>query len=377
MSAHLPTNRVARHLLFWLAVLLFWGLVPFANPGGHSCNLFVFISDLMGPTLLTFLFHTYIMSYYVLPLLLRQQYGQLLAGTLLLNVTDWFLYDTLYYGYAYIMTHGLNQVVELQPATWLFWSPFPGIAFEGVNVTAGLFAALKLFSHWQQKQVVTRQIEREKLTQELELLKLQLNPAFLFITLDSLQPLIRQQAKQAPEVILKLAHFLRYVLYESQSVVVPVRQEITAIEQFVFLQRIIHPTGLEVSLTVRGNTESPSIAPLSLFPIVENAFNQLPVGQADEPAWVSIDLSISQTHLALKVISGHTINQPDEAGWLVDVQKQLHFYYTEGFDLQVRSDVDTHIISLMLPLSVVPQPDLALTKRLSENGLTTSATRLT
>jgi hypothetical protein len=92
---------------------------------------------------------------------------------------------------------------------------------------------------------------------------------------------------------------------------------------------------------------------------------------------VSIDLAINETHLTLKVINGQTINQPDEDAWLVDVQKQLHFYYEEGFDLQVRSDVDAHVISLMLPLSVVPQPGLAVTTPLPENGLTTSATQLT
>lgn len=198
------------------------------------------------------------------------------------------------------------------------------------------------------------------------MLKLKLNPAFLFDSLKTLYSLTKHQPKQAPDVVLHLAHFLRYVLYESQADTVPLALEVRTIEQYVFLQQAIHPTDLEVSLTIRGAIDYQPIAPLLLFRIVENAFNQLPVEVTaqppEEPSWVSIDLAIGETHLTLKVISGQTVSPTDNSKQLADIQKQLYFHYVDRYDLQILSEPDAFIVVLTLPLATtsesVPIPQL-------------------
>lgn len=347
MIPHLPTHRLTRHLLFWGGATLLAGstyiLEDMSNHDyfAHRAGVFV---DLFLARLPTFVVYTYLLAYWIVPLLFRGQFIGFFVGLLLLNLAKWLLNDWLTYSVTFPLTHWL----PLQQNTWLFGSTFPGITFWMSNIIAGLFICIKLFAQWQQKLAESQRLEREKLTQELELLKLQLNPTFLFSTLHSVQPLIEQHDKQAPEVIMKLAHLLRYVLYDSQSVNVLVSQEIAAIEQFVFLQQIVRPVGLEVSLTARGNLNAQSIAPLSLFPIVEQAFNQLPPSRADEPAWVSIDLVVSEESLTLKVVNPQPVIVTSSSKQLADIQKQLYFHYGNAYRLQVWQEERIQVVTLTL-----------------------------
>lgn len=188
------------------------------------------------------------------------------------------------------------------------------------------------------------------------MLKLQLNPDFLFGSLHTLHYQTQHQLRQAPDVVLKLANFLRYVLYESQAEVVPLAWEIEVIGQYIFLQRAMHGPHLDVSFSVRGPENGHTIAPLSLFPIVEQAFRQLPDQQvaikSAELSWVSTDIAIGETQLTLKVVHGQAIAHPDDAVWVGDVQKRLHFYYGNAFDLTLHSEPDAYIVALTLPLAV-------------------------
>ena len=354
MTPRLPTNRLTRHLLFWAGIIVLAGstyIVEDISNSGSFAHRAGVIADLFLARLPTFVVYTYLLTYGVVPLLFRGQFVGFFVGVLLLNLVRWLLNDLLTYSLTFPLMHWLHEKLPLQLDTWLFGSLFPGTTFWISNVVAGLFICVKLFREWQQKQAESQRLEREKLQTELQLLKLQLNPTFLFNTLDSLQPLIRQQAKQAPEVVLKLAHFLRYILYESQFDVVPVVREITAIEQFVFLQRMMHPTGLEVSLTTRGNLDRQSIAPLSLFPLVENAFNQLPAKRMDEPTWVSIDLYVTDTQIMLKVInelSYRTDYETNRQTNLDGLQKQLAFYYPDNHSLNVLQEDQIIVVTLTI-----------------------------
>ncbi|GAB3640248.1 sensor histidine kinase [Spirosoma arcticum] len=392
MFPFLPKNRFYRHGLFWLVVAAYFFIPQWIYPDYIDTVTHYYVNRNGGPFdyqhspyFLTILFlngldvgmlYAYAFLRWAMPPLLNGRYGTGLGLYLLITVVVCYV-ARIAKGLHMAVIDPLLQGKPFRPfdSRYLDDYFFDQVYIHEYSTIILVLAVYKFFTNWRQKQQEANRLEREKISTEIQLIKTQVNPDFVFSSLNELDTLIRQKSKQAPELVLKLARLLRYVLYESQAELVPLAREVAMIEHYVCLQRIIHPTNLEVSFTVRGHTEDHSIAPSSLFPIVENAFQQLPVEQPDEPAWVSIDLAINETHLTLKVINGQTINQPDEAAWLVDVQKQLHFYYEESFDLQVRSDVDAHIISLTLPLSAVPQPDLAVPKPLPENGLTTSAVR--
>ena len=365
MTLRLPINRLNRHLLFWAGVIVLAGttyiLEDISNSGSFAHRTGV-VADLFLARLPTFVVYTYLLTYWVVPWLFRGQFVRFFAGVLLLNLVRWFLNDLLTYSLKSPLMHGLHEELSVRPATWLFDSLFPGTTFWPSNVIAGLFICVKLFREWQQKQAESQRLERKKIETELQLLKLELNPTFLFGSLRTLHHLTQQQAKQAPEVVLDLAHFLRYVLYENKAEIVPLALEVDIIQHYVSLQRVMHPTDLDVSLTVRGDLVGQIIPPYILFPVVENAFGRLELDKLtrppDEPAWVSIDLAITDTQLTLKVINGQPDSKTaaDSSMDMAAIKKQLYFHYADAYALEILSEADAFIVALTIPVMVTPVP---------------------
>ncbi|MBD2701771.1 histidine kinase [Spirosoma sp. BT702] len=361
MAVQLRTNRLIRHLLFWAGIVLFFGVMILVNPGFCFCNWIPPFGSLLFASLPTFLVYTYLLAYRVLPLVFGGKLIQFGLGLFLLNLISWFLYDLLSYVVFYVLTYWLPQKIAFQPDNWLFNSAFPGADYRATYLTAGIFVCLKLFRQWRQNVAESQRLEREKLIQELALLKLQLNPDLLFGTLKTLYTLTRQHDRQAPEVTLNLAYFLRYILYESRVKHVPLASETDVIEKYVYLQRIMHPNTVEISLAIRGNPADWTIPPLLLLLLVENAVQHLPSDLTsrppDEPAWISIDLAIGETHLTLKVIHGQPVLAANNSKQLADIQKQLYFHYTDTYHLQIQSEEDAFIVVMTLPLGIDDKSD--------------------
>ena len=349
-----PIIRFIRHLLFWAGVNLFFFIGYFTQPEVYTLDPIPFLVELFFASLLTLLFYTYILIYILLPLLFRGAYNWFAMGLLGLNIVASILYDVLGYLQQFIQ-HWIGHDPSRLVNSIVFTNPLLGPIFFEINLVAGLMAGIKLFYQWRQKQQESQPLEREKLQNELQLLKLQLNPDFLFGSLDALHTLAEQQTTLAPKVVLKLAHFLRYILYESQTPRVPLAREIGIIDHYIFLQRTSHPTNLEVSLSVRGAINHHSIAPLTLFSIVENAFRQLPTEvathQSDEQNWVSVDLAVSESLVSLKVVSENICQPHDEDNSLQELarlQKQLTFYYPGRHQLKIWQEDRIKVVTLTI-----------------------------
>ncbi len=236
-------------------------------------------------------------------------------------------------------------------------------AFNFDFILVGFVAAgAKLLTEWYTKQAENQQLERQKLQTDLQLLKLQLNPDLLFGSLNTLHRLTQQRDKQAPEVVLNLAHLLRYVLYESQADRVALAQEIEVIHQYVFLQKIMAAVPTDVSFTVRGDVYKHTIAPMILLPVVEAAFRRLAF-DSDELQWLSIDLAVTPNQLILKVVNGKLDNQPDTPDNLADLEKPLAFHYPNQYSLRFFSQLEADIVALTISFttnltdsSLIPSP---------------------
>ncbi len=363
-------KRVVRHCLFWIGILAFFSSFEFLSARqllSDATYAKLYWINLFFESLPAYLFFTYTLLYGVFPLLLRRRYAFCLVAFSGLMVSSFLLQKLLAELDLYLIQPFLLDFPSEPDGLFVALTEdlhhvTGWITFSYDFVLVGFLAAgINLFNAWTRKQRESRQLEYEKLQTELHLLKLNVNPSFLFNSLNVLYTLIRFQPKQAPDMVLHLAHFLRYMLYESQEATGSLHREMEIITYYLSLQRIMHPDGLDVSFTSRGTVGNQSIAPLSLFPIVERAFHHLTELPAtddaaagdpatDDPTWVSIDLAIEATHLTLKVINGHD-HPPDNAVWLTDIRKQLYFHYDDAFSLQVWAEPDTYIVSLTLPLS--------------------------
>ena len=135
-----------------------------------------------------------------------------------------------------------------------------------------------------------RETEREKLQAELSYLKAQINPHFLFNTLNSIYSLAIEQSDQTPEAIVKLASFLRYVIQDAQQDQVSLAKELAYIGHYVTLQKFRLDDTVQVDYQIDGNPNGKQIAPLILISFIENAFKY---GVSPE------ELSVIQIHICL------------------------------------------------------------------------------
>ena len=117
-----------------------------------------------------------------------------------------------------------------------------------------------------------RKTERDKLDAELSYLKAQINPHFLFNTLNSIYSLAITRSEHTPTAVVKLSEMMRYVTTEAHNVKVPLQKEMDYVQNYVDLQRIRLAQTVNIIYTVKGESGSKQIAPLIMIPFVENAF---------------------------------------------------------------------------------------------------------
>jgi hypothetical protein len=125
---------------------------------------------------------------------------------------------------------------------------------------------------WFSAESQRKEMAFEKSKTELSFLKAQINPHFLFNTLNNIYTLSLMKSDKATDSILKLADMMRYVLTEAGDKAVPLQQEIKYLDQFISLQRIRLTDRVQVQFDIFGEVENRSIAPFLLLPFVENAF---------------------------------------------------------------------------------------------------------
>ena len=196
-------------------------------------------------------------------------------------------------------------------------------------------------------------IEKEKLNAQLELLKAQLHPHFLFNTLNNLYALVYEKSDRAPNVLMRLSSLLSYILYDCKADEVLLSNEIEAIKDYVLLERERYGDRLDISMNFSGDISSKMIAPMLFQPFIENAFKH---GSAEQlgKVWISIDLSVKNDQLYFKIINScdnNPIAATEKRGvGLENVTKRLGLLYANKFKLENGLDDGIYVVSLTLEL---------------------------
>jgi len=249
---------VLLHLLFWFLIINFFMVASLSkvSAGGLSKEipkLALQVVSNLGTTLILFY-----ASYFTLNFFIRKP-GRFIwiAGFYLLLVLG------VFFGYGRIY---LNQMPLLMEFILAFCSVSVLLSFM---IFGFLF---RLVIQGVQEGKLRRQLEKEKLTTQLELLKSQLNPHFLFNTLNNVDILIREDPDRASQYLNKLSDILRYSLYETKQETVQLEQEVDNLRKYIDLQKIRTQNPSFAQLTVEGDLTGIKIAPMIFLPFVENAF---------------------------------------------------------------------------------------------------------
>jgi len=196
----------------------------------------------------------------------------------------------------------------------------------------------------QKMQALLMQKTREA---ELQFLRSQINPHFLFNTLNNIYSLVYENSPKAPEAVLKLAELMRYLLYE-QKEKVPLTREWQYVQNFIDLQRLRFSQELPIELQVEGSAERHEIIPHLLICFIENAFKHGDFKDASTPLRVKLYCN----GRTVKFETENKINHhyKDETGGvgLENIKRRLELLYPNCYDLQIATDGNTYTSQLTL-----------------------------
>lgn len=200
-----------------------------------------------------------------------------------------------------------------------------------------------LIEDWSKMKKDKQALEQQNAQAELALLKSQLNPHFLFNTLNSIYSLAYQKSDKAPDAILKLSEVMRYMLYDSEGKVVLLEKELQYLHSFVDLQKARFKENIYVDLLIEGSITNQLIMPVLLIAFVENAFKH---GVLDDPADpVLIHVIVEGNNLQLNVQNRINHQLKDQTGGigLPNIRRRLELLYPGQHTLNIKEN-DTHYI---------------------------------
>jgi sensor histidine kinase YesM len=221
--------------------------------------------------------------------------------------------------------------------------------FYPAMMAFALSSSVRITMEWFKNERQKKEMEAEKLASELAFLKSQVNPHFLFNTLNNICSLARKKSDETENAIIKLSQIMRYMLQDSKDEKVSLEKELEYLQSFIELQRMRLPATVKIDFVTEGRPEMYSIEPLLLIPFVENAFKHgVSYQDASE---IMIRLICHDQTLTLNVTNhiakhhGETIEQGSGIG-LKNVIRRLELLYPGKHQLQISDDGELYNVSL-------------------------------
>ena len=203
-------------------------------------------------------------------------------------------------------------------------------------LVVGVSVAIRMTGQWYRAERARRELERSRTEAELQNLKSQLNPHFLFNTLNNIYSLIRLNPEQAQQTVHDLSRLLRYVLYDSSHPTVPLKDELTFIGNYIDLMRIRLPRHVQCNVSLPSEGSQTPVAPLLFISLVENAFKH---GVSnDYPSHIDIDIREEGGELICRIENSYfPKSSADRSGsgiGLQNLRKRLEMIYPGRYTLE-------------------------------------------
>ena len=199
--------------------------------------------------------------------------------------------------------------------------------------------------------VKKEQLEKQAVEAQLYYLKSQINPHFLFNTLNNIHTLVYKQAPSAPDAVMQLASLMRYMIYESNAPLVPLKREMDYLQDYVSLQQLRYKQGPVLDLQIKGDTGACQIAPLLFIHLLENTYKHSPArldtGDLKVSVEVKEDLLIFQAQNPVGKNPTNSIDEPGGIG-LPNLRKRLALLYPGRHILEIHHTAETFSIILKI-----------------------------
>lgn len=349
----LTNSRLLKHIVFWL-VCLFVLTVIYGISMPNYWVAFVVILQFMP----IYIVYFYTVSVWVIPrFFYTKKYLKLFLAIiccvffagLIFRLLEITIADP--YLYKYVLAEEPTFVWRKLEGT--FWEQLVKPAYiinalEQSNLVIWIALFIKFMMMWYDKRQVATQAE-------LNFLKSQIHPHFLFNTLNNLYALTLNQSTESPSVVLGLSNILRYMLYECNTEEVPLKRDVEILQSYISLEKIRYEQRLDLSISITGNIQNQRIPPLLMLPLVENAFKH-GTSETINDAWININLQVSAKKMVFKVSNSKPENTPEDSEQhfgkigLSNVRKRLELLHNPANQLHVYEEDDLYVTILELDL---------------------------
>lgn len=328
------------HTCFWVGCILFL-MFTARNNSKISTDALLILFVLYGLVNISLFYLNYLV---LIPRLLDKKKYRLYIVVVLVIII---LYSLGKYGLAlefrpYVLNRMKGEVITI------------GRYLTSAVLTCMVFIFLSLVlqftADWFINERVQRDLENQRLAAELAFLKSQINPHFLFNSLNSIYSLAYQRSDTTPEAILKLSEIMRYMLYECNDNKVDLEKELQYLQSYIDLQKIRFGKKAYVDFEVNGAVTSQRIVPLLLIAFIENAFKH---GVANDPATpIQLRVDVDNDRLHFYMQNKKHLHNRDSAGGigLNNVRRRLNLLYPDSYKLEIHDDADTYTCELSLIL---------------------------
>ncbi|WP_148114097.1 sensor histidine kinase [Ancylomarina longa] len=345
MFDYFSRNRIFIHLAYWILWVCFFGFMWGTYDHDFTKTFLIEIIELPVKILLV-----YVNIYWFMPyLLFQRKYIRYIVYVCLALVIGGLLQRTVTFYF-------------IEPIYWperlplgFFKITFILTSIIGITTPMIIPSMGKLFQYWYRGQQDKQSLEHENLQVELKLLKSQINPHFLFNTLNSLYALSLKQSDKTSEVVMKLSELMHYMLYECKQPKVYVSQELQFIRNYIALEKVRFGERFHVNIKVKGDVNHTQIAPLILLPFVENCFKH-GVNSNFQTSQIDFKLEISDHQIffelknSLQEVGDSKPKSVEEGFGLRNLRRRLELIYPEKHDLRIEHHSNFFQVKLSISL---------------------------
>ncbi len=340
--------KIAGHIIFWLGSISLLTFIFYSYDESFSFNLV----EKAIVTNIGFALAVYVNLHVLIPRFLKQKNYIFYIFWLILLLTV----SSLLIQFLFI--YPLRNALKIAENLRTFNSNLHSAYFFATLVYVVITSLLKFIKDWLSLQDLNfklAKIEQQKLEAELKTLKGQLNPHFLFNSLNNIYSLALIKSDKVPELILKLSDLMRHIIYESKENFISLEKEIEFVDNFIALQKIRTSANTKIDYKIEGKIPSARIAPLLFEPFIDNAFKHgLPGSENSD--YISIKLNFPQPDELYFVIENNYIendgwNKKNSGIGIANVKQRLKLLYRSNeYKLKIKRENHVHSVSLWLKL---------------------------
>ena len=351
-------KRIFYHIIFWVVLTLFFDV--FSSLIYDRNIIHTLISDLLFVTP-TDIFIVYFVLYFLIPrFLIKKKYFKFSVLLLIFFILSVSLALVLeYYGTTRILSIEIKHKI---PNFFIFakWRIIGAISLKLMLI--GIASTIKLSKIWLISQKKHQKLQKEKIETELKLkeselnfLKSQINPHFLFNALNNLYSLTLEKSDKAPRIVLKISALLDYMLYDCSNKFIDLSKEVESIQNYIEIQEIRFGSEAEINVNIQSKFEDKKIAPLLFLPFIENAFKH-GLNKNFGKGNIDIDMQIEENFIKLKVENSisenFNLNENNlrEGIGLKNVKKRLELQYKDKYQLDIKKTEQLFIINLLIEI---------------------------